>query len=203
MVSWDILSYLLILAYLKEIMNSLLASIPLTTIAEIGDKTQLLSLLLAVRFKKYVPIILGIVFATLLNHFASAYIGKNISEIINSEIFSIFVATSFILIGLWILKQDKQNGLNENLCKYGCFFASFIAFFIAEIGDKTQIATMALALEYQSIFWITIGTTTGILIANIPVVLMGEKATSKIPLKYIRYFASSGFILFGILSFFN
>lgn len=181
-------------------MNSLLASIPLTTIAEIGDKTQLLSLLLVLRFKKYIPIILGITLATILNHLTSAYIGKNISGLLDHSIFSIAISISFIAIGIWILKPDKEGSLDENLCRYGCFFASFVAFFIAEIGDKTQIATMALASQYNSVFWVTIGTTTGILIANIPVVLFGEKGTKKIPLNYIRYFASAGFIFFGILS---
>jgi putative Ca2+/H+ antiporter (TMEM165/GDT1 family) len=179
-------------------MQSLLTSIPLVAVAEIGDKTQLLSLVLAARYRKSLPIIAGITAATLLNHGISALLGQWLGVSLQSWGFSLFVAVAFIAIGLWVLKPDEDDGLDGRLAKFGPLVASFLAFFFAEIGDKTQLATIALASEYQSILWVTLGTTIGMLLANVPVVVMGERLMGRVPFRAVRIIAASAFMAFGI-----
>ncbi len=178
-------------------MQVVLSSASLVAVAEMGDKTQLLALMLAAHYSRAIPIILGITLATTLNHLASAWLGQTIGVNFNSPQFSLAIAVLFIGIGLWLLKPDTQDSIGNKFLRFGPFLASFIAFFLAEIGDKTQLATIALASEYQALLWVTLGTTIGMLIANIPAVFLGETFIAKIPLRLVRNLASLAFISFG------
>lgn len=176
----------------------LVSSASLVAVAEIGDKTQLLAFMLAAHYGRALPIILGITLATTLNHLASAWIGQTIGVNFSSIQFSLVLSIIFIGIGLWLLKPDTHDSISNQFLRYSPFIASFIAFFLAEIGDKTQLATIALASQYQALLWVTLGTTIGMLIANIPAVFLGEAFIAKIPVKRVRNLASIAFIGFGI-----
>jgi putative Ca2+/H+ antiporter (TMEM165/GDT1 family) len=178
-------------------MNALLHSFSLVALAEIGDKTQLLSILLAAKFKRFWPIFFGILFATLLNHGASAWIGEFVASYITPNLIAKISAILFIAIGFWILVPDKEPEANDEV-KFNAFFASFIMFFIAEIGDKTQFATITLGAEYNDLFMVTVGTTIGMMAANVPAILFGENILRVIPMNFFRYAASLMFIGFGV-----
>ena len=181
-------------------MNAFLSSFSLVSIAEIGDKTQILSIILAARYRKFWPIFFGIVLATLLNHGASAYIGKLISSFIDMNVMKYIVAVTFIGLGIWILKPDGCPDEQCKVAKMGAFSASLIAFFLAEIGDKTQIATITLGARFHETGIIILGTTLGMIAANVPALLLGQKILKVIPLDKIRIISSILFIGFGILS---
>ena len=159
-------------------MEALLTSTLSVAIAEIGDKTQLLALLLICRFRKPWPIIAGMLAATLLNHAGAAWL--------DPKVMTWLVAGSFIAMAAWILVPDKLDDEESPLDKYGPFMATFVLFFIAEIGDKTQIATVLLAAKYDSLTQVIAGTTLGMMLANVPVVLLGKLGADKLPLKGIR-----------------
>jgi putative Ca2+/H+ antiporter (TMEM165/GDT1 family) len=179
-------------------LEAFLASTLVVAIGEIGDKTQLLSLMLAARFRKPWPISLGILAATLLNHALAGLMGAWISAAIAPDVLRWCLGISFLLIAAWALKPDTLEQQSDNLGKYGVFAVTFIAFFIAEIGDKTQLATVALAARYTDLVAVIAGTTTGMLLADIPVVFLGEKAAARIPLKFVRYAAAALFAVMGI-----
>ncbi|WP_245543155.1 TMEM165/GDT1 family protein [Oceanospirillum maris] len=167
--------------------------------AEIGDKTQLLSFLLISRFRKPWPIIWGILVATLANHGIAAWLGAYAADWLTGEWLNWVVGGSFIAVGLWILIPDKIDDDNgSSFDQYGAFVATLILFFIAEIGDKTQVATVILGAQFESLFWVVIGTTVGMMLANVPVVAIGHLAVDKLPLKWIRLGASSVFIALGL-----
>jgi putative Ca2+/H+ antiporter (TMEM165/GDT1 family) len=159
--------------------------------------------MLAAHYGRALPIILGITLATALNHLASAWLGQTIGVNFNSPQFSLLIGVVFIAIGLWLLKPDTQGFISNKFLRFSPFVASFIAFFLAEIGDKTQFATIALASEYQALLWVTLGTTIGMLIANIPAIFLGEAFISKIPMKFVRNLASIAFVGFGIFQIFQ
>jgi Ca2+/H+ antiporter, TMEM165/GDT1 family len=167
-------------------------------IAEIGDKTQLLALLLAARFRRPWPIIAGIFVATVLNHALAAWLGALIAGYITPEILRWIVAGSFAAIGLWALKPDRLDDDSERLPARGAFIATVIAFFLAEIGDKTQIATMVLAAKSPLLWPVVIGTTLGMLLANVPVVLLGSRFAAKLPLKAARMTAAALFLALAV-----
>lgn len=167
-------------------------------IAEIGDKTQLLAIILAARFKKPVPIILGILAATLLNHAAAATLGYLIAAWLKGQAFQILVGAAFIAMGAWALIPDKEDEAGSERSMGGVFLTTLVAFFIVEIGDKTQIATSLLAARFHQIVLVTVGTTLGMMIANIPAVLLGEAATRIIPLHLVRVIAAVLFALIGL-----
>ncbi|WP_350432526.1 TMEM165/GDT1 family protein [Shewanella sp. H8] len=179
-------------------MEALLASTLTVAIAEIGDKTQLLALLLAVRFHNKTAIISGILLATLLNHFLAAWLGQWAIAWIDPQLATYLVAGSFFAIALWVLIPDKMDDDDNRFYKLGAFVATFILFFIAEMGDKTQIATVVLAAKYQALTWVVIGTTLGMLIANVPVVLAGSFSANKLPMKLIHRTCAVIFILLGV-----
>ena len=166
-------------------------------LAEIGDKTQLLALLLAARFRKPWPIIWGILVATLLNHALAGWLGSLAARWLTPEVLRWVVAASFIAIALWTLKPDKLDA-DEMLPARGAFIATTRAFFIAEIGDKTQVATVLLAAKYSPLWQIVAGTTVGMLLANVPVVLLGSRFASKLPLRAARITAALVFLLLGL-----
>ena len=178
-------------------MEAIFNSIVLVFISEMGDKTQLLALVLAARFRKPIPILWGIFFATLLNHALASYVGTIISPFVSPEILRWVLAATFIAFGLWMLIPDKDEGLKTS-DRYGAFLTTLIAFFIAEMGDKTQLATVALAAKYPSMLAVTIGTTLGMMFANAPAVIFGQWFTDRIPMKWVHRVASVLFIGFGL-----
>lgn len=178
-------------------MDAVLNSFFLVFISEIGDKTQLLALVLTMRFKKPWTIMAGIFVATLLNHAFASWGGAWISSQVSPKTMSYILAAIFIFFAGWILIPDKEEDLKESQ-KYGAFLTTTVAFFLAEMGDKTQLATVALGAKYASVWLVTIGTTLGMMASNFLAVFFGEKLLAKIPMKYIRIIASVMFLLFGI-----
>ncbi|MGQ4277515.1 TMEM165/GDT1 family protein [Pseudidiomarina sp. E22-M8] len=179
-------------------MEAFLTSTLTVTLAEMGDKTQLLSLLLVARYRQKWPIIIGIIAATLINHFISAWFGQWSASWIPADYAGIVIGLSFVAIGLWVLVPDKLDDEATSCSCYGALCATFVLFFLAEIGDKTQIATVVLGAQYASVLWVTLGTTLGMLIANVPVVLLGEKLMRRVPLNVVRYVAAAVFVVLGL-----
>lgn len=177
--------------------DALLVSTGTVALAEIGDKTQLLALLLAARFRRPWPIVAGILIATLLNHALAGWVGTLVAGWLTPEVLRWIVAASFIAIALWTLKPDKLDE-DEKLPAHGAFIATTIAFFIAEIGDKTQVATILLATKYSPLWQVVAGTTVGMLLANVPVVVLGSRFASKLPLKAARITAACVFLVLGL-----
>ncbi len=178
----------------------LLHSTVLVTLAEIGDKTQLLSILLAARFKKFWPLVAGILVATLFNHALAAFAGSLLAGLASGFWVKAIAATAFIAIGLWILvPDDEPEGGME--FKYGAFVTTSIAFFIAEMGDKTQIATITLGADWKPLWQVVTGTTLGMMLANIPAILFGEMILTKIPMKTVRYISCAMFVAIGVWEF--
>jgi Ca2+/H+ antiporter, TMEM165/GDT1 family len=175
-------------------MDSLLISTLVVAIAEIGDKTQLLALLLAARFRRPWPIIAGIFVATVLNHALAGWLGALLAGYLTPNLLRWTVAISFAAIGLWTLKPDTIDEDGERLPARGAFIATVIAFFLAEIGDKTQIATVVLAAKSPQLWPVVMGTTFGMLLANVPVVLLGSRFAAKLPLKAARMAAAALFL---------
>ena len=167
-------------------------------IAEIGDKTQLLALLLAARFRRPWPIIAGIFVATVLNHALAGWLGALVASHLSPEVLRWIVAVSFLSIGVWTLIPDRIDDDTERLPARGAFIATTIAFFLAEIGDKTQIATVVLAAKSTVLWPVVLGTTLGMLLANVPVVLLGSRFAAKLPLKAARMAAAALFIALAL-----
>jgi len=177
--------------------DALLVSAGTVALAEIGDKTQLLALLLAARFRRPWPIVAGILVATLLNHALAGWVGALVAHWLTPDVLRWIVAISFIAIALWTLKPDKLDE-DEKLPAHGAFIATTIAFFIAEIGDKTQVATILLAAKYSPLWQVVAGTTVGMLLANVPVVALGSRFAAKLPLKAARIAAACVFLALGL-----
>ncbi len=178
-------------------MEAFINSFVLVFISEMGDKTQLLALVLAAKFRKPVPIMIGILIATLLNHALASYVGSFITLYVPPDVLKWTLATTFIGFGLWMLIPDKDEGF-EDKKGWGPFITTTVAFFFAEMGDKTQLATVALGAKFTAPLIVTVGTTLGMLAANFPAVLFGHKFTEKIPMKTVHKIASAIFIIFGI-----
>lgn len=181
-------------------MHAFLSSVFPVLFSEIGDKTQLLTLFLAARFAQKYAIIAGMLVATLLNHVVSAWFGVALAAWATLQIMSWIVGVSFIIVGLWLLKPDKDDDIDSRYVRYGAFGATLLLFFIAEIGDKTQIATILLAARYHNIVDVVAGSTLGILLANVPVIFFGAWLMNKLPLKTIRIGACVLFCLLGVLT---
>lgn len=173
-------------------------------VAEIGDKTQLLALLLAARYRRPWPIIWGMTVATLINHLFAGVIGVLVAQWLSPALLSWLLAASFIAVALWTLVPDKlDDDENTSRWRFGPFLTTAIAFFLAEMGDKTQIATVMLAAQYDSLFWVILGSTLGLLLANVPVVLAGKFAADKLPLDLIRRIAAVIFLILGLIAGYN
>jgi Ca2+/H+ antiporter, TMEM165/GDT1 family len=179
--------------------EALATSFAVVALAEIGDKTMLLALVLAARFGKPLQIILGILLATLANHFVAALLGAQAAAWFDGQAFRIAVAIGFIAMGLWTMVPDTFEEEGEQQHRFGAFLTTLVAFFLVEIGDKTQVATIALGARYQDALLVTLGTTTGMLAANIPAVLLGERLVRRISLAAIRYAAAGLFVVLGII----
>ena len=172
-------------------LESFAVSTGIVALAEIGDKTQLLALVLAARFRRPWPIIWGIVIATLANHFAAGAVGHWVAGLFSQTTLSWILAASFAAVAVWTLIPDKLDDDEESkLKRYGPFVTTLIAFFLAEMGDKTQIATVMLAAQYQQLTLVVAGTTLGMLIANVPVVLAGHFAADRLPMTLIHRLAA-------------
>ncbi|MCP3098397.1 TMEM165/GDT1 family protein [Myxococcus sp. K15C18031901] len=164
-----------------------------------GDKTQLLAFSLASRFRRPWVVITGILIATLANHALAATLGTWVSSHVSPRVMAGILAVLFIGFGLWTLKPDTLDE-TQNTGRFGALLTTIVLFFLAEMGDKTQFATVALAARYQSISLVTFGTTFGMLAANGPAVFLGDKLANKVQMKWVRWFAASLFFIFGLLS---
>lgn len=171
-----------------------LVSTGTVAVAEIGDKTQLLALLLAARFRKPWPIVMGILVATLLNHAAAGWLGALIAGWLQPQVLRWLVVASFVAVALWALQPDRLEDEGAVPAR-GAFIATTVAFFLAEIGDKTQIATVLLAARYEPLWEVVVGTTAGMLLANVPVVALGSRFADRLPLKHARWVAATVFLL--------
>ena len=181
-------------------MSAFSISTGIVALAEIGDKTQLLAFILAAKFKKPVPIILGILVATLVNHGFAGAIGAWLTSLVDPQTMAYILGVSFIAMALWTLIPDKFDENDAKLAHFGVFCTTLIAFFLAEMGDKTQVATVALAAKYQSLALVVAGTTFGMMLANVPAVLFGNKAAQKIPVKWVHGIAAAIFAILGVVT---
>lgn len=180
-------------------MEAFLTSTSIVAVAEMGDKTQLLSFVLAARFRKPWPIVLGILLATLANHFLAGAVGAWIASLVSPMTLKWVVAISFFAFGLWALKPDELEE-DPAMPTAGVFLTTLVAFFLVEMGDKTQLATVALAARYDSLVAVVLGTTLGMLIANAPAVWMGEKLAHRVNMTYMRWVAAALFVVLGVLT---
>jgi Ca2+/H+ antiporter, TMEM165/GDT1 family len=183
-------------------MEAFFVSAAVVAIAEIGDKTQLLALMLAARYRKPVPIILGIFCATLANHALAAWVGAEVAAWIGADAMRWVLAVTFIVMAGWCLIPDKADDGPQAARQAGAFLATMVAFFLVEIGDKTQIATVALAARFNALLAVTAGTTVGMLLANVPVVLFGDAIAKRVPLEWVRAAAALLFLLLGLAAIF-
>ena len=183
----------------QDSMESLFVSTGVVALAEIGDKTQLLAFILAARFKKPLPIILGILCATVVNHGLAGALGAWITTTISPEMLRWILGASFIGMAIWTLIPDKiEEEETQIASKLGVFGATLVTFFLAEMGDKTQIATVAMAAHYPNPVLVVIGTTLGMLLADVPAVFVGDKLASKIPMKLVHSIAAAIFAALGV-----
>ena len=183
-------------------MEAFFISTALVAVAEIGDKTQLLALVLAARYRKPVPIILGILIATLANHALAAWAGAAVAGWIGGEAMRWILVATFLAMAAWCLVPDKADEGPQAAREAGAFLATLVAFFIVEIGDKTQIATVALAARFNSLLLVTAGTTLGMMLANAPVVLFGDAIARRLPLRIVRLVAAILFAALGVAAIF-
>ena len=179
-------------------MEAFLISTGIVALAEIGDKTQLLAFLLAAKFRRPVPIVLGILVATVANHGLAAAVGAWISSALGPEAMRWVLGLSFLGMAAWTLVPDKLDDADAKVGGYGVFLATVVAFFLAEMGDKTQVATVALAARFASTWAVVAGTTFGMMLANVPAVYFGERIANKVPLKLVHGIAAAIFAALGI-----
>ena len=184
----------------ESLVEAFLVSTGIVALAEIGDKTQLLAFLLAAKFRRPAPIILGIFVATLVNHACAGAVGAWITTLLSVEALRWMLGISFIAMAGWMLIPDKLDDEDSQLAKHGVFLTTVIAFFLAEMGDKTQIATVALAAKYHAIVAVVAGTTLGMMIANAPAVLLGNRIADRMPTKAVHVVAAAIFAVLGVLT---
>ena len=180
-----------------------LVSTGIVLLAEMGDKTQLLALLLSTQFRRPLPIIAGILVATLVNHLGAGALGSWLTQLIGAEVLRWILGVSFLAMAGWILIPDKLDNAVPAQSRYGVFVTTVITFFLAEMGDKTQIATVALAAQYQSLLWVVAGTTLGMMLADVPAVLFGDWIVQRVPVRTIHLIAAFIFATLGVMSLLN
>jgi putative Ca2+/H+ antiporter (TMEM165/GDT1 family) len=183
--------------------EAFLISTGIVALAEIGDKTQLLAFILAAKFKKPIPIIMGILVATVANHAFAGALGAWITSFLGPETLRWVLGISFLAMAVWTLIPDKFDESEAKLTKAGVFVTTLVAFFLAEMGDKTQIATVALAAQYQAFFSVVAGTTFGMMLANVPAVLVGDRLAHKMPVRIVHGIAAAIFAVLGIATLFG
>ncbi|HEY6869757.1 MAG TPA: TMEM165/GDT1 family protein [Novosphingobium sp.] len=179
-------------------MEALLTSAAVVALAEIGDKTQLLAIILATRFRRPWPIIAGIFAATLANHFLAALVGEQVANLLDGHWFRYAVAGSFIAMAAWTLVPDKVDDAPQQDSRYGAFLTTLVAFFLVEMGDKTQVATIALGARFHSVLPVMTGTTLGMMLANVPAVFLGEALIARVPLGVVRMLAALLLLAVGL-----
>jgi len=180
-------------------LEALLVSTAVVAVGELGDKTQLLSLVLAARFQKPWPIVAGILVATLANHALAGLAGNWVRSVVPDDVLRWLLALSFFAVAAWALKPDKLDDDDAPpASRWGVFAATTVAFFIAEIGDKTQIATVMLAAQFESLIAVVLGTTLGMLVVNVPTVFLGNAASARIPFRLVRIVAAALFAGLGV-----
>ena len=180
-------------------LSAFLVATGTVALAEIGDKTQLLALLLSARFRRPLPIIGGILVATLLNHALAAWFGALVATWLSPQVLRWVVAGSFLAVALWTLRPDSLDEAEATPASArSAFIATTIAFFLAEMGDKTQVATVLLGTRYDALVQVILGTTAGMMLANVPVVVLGSRFASRLPLKAARYLAAGVFAVLGL-----
>ena len=184
-------------------MEAFLVSTGIVALAEIGDKTQLLALVLAARFKKPWPIVLGIFVSTIANHAMAGALGAWVTSMLSPQLLRYILGASFLAMAVWMLIPDKldDDGEQKPLSRFGVFGTTVIVFFLAEMGDKTQIATVMLAARYDSIVGVVAGTTLGMMLANVPVVFLGERVTRILPLRTVHIVSALVFAVLAALAF--
>ena len=185
-------------------MDAFFVSTAIVALAEMGDKTQLLSLVLAARFRKPWPIVLGILVATLVNHALAGAVGAWVTQMVGPDVMRWILGLSFIAMAVWMLIPDKldDDGTSQH-SRWGVFGTTLIAFFLAEMGDKTQIATVMLAAQYTGAYvWVVAGTTFGMMLANAPVVWLGDKLVKKVPIRVVHMVSAGIFLVLGLLALF-
>jgi len=181
-------------------MEPLLVSTSVVALAEVGDKTQLIALLLAARFRKPVPIVTGILLATLANHGLAGALGAWVTTVLSPEVLRWALGLSFLAMAAWTLIPDEIERDETRVARHlGVFGATLISFFLAEMGDKTQLATVAMAAHYPSPLVVVIGTTLGMLLADVPAVFVGDRFAAKIPMKLVHSIAAAIFAVMGLL----
>ena len=180
-----------------------LVSTGIVALGEIGDKTQLLALLLAARFRRPVPIILGILAATLLNHAQAGLVGDTVARLLGPDVLRWVIGLSFLAMAGWMLVPDEIDEAEAEAGRFGVFGTTVVAFFLAEMGDKTQIATVALAARYTELVQVVCGTTLGMMLANVPAVLIGEKAATRLPMRLVHGISAAIFAVLGVMTLFN
>lgn len=179
-------------------MEALFTSALVVALAEIGDKTQLLAIVLATRFKRPWPIVGGIFVATIANHFFAALVGSQVAAFLDGLWFRYLIAASFIAMAIWTLVPDKLDKVEDKPGRFGAFVTTLIAFFLIEMGDKTQIATVALGARYHDVVLVTMGTTLGMMLADVPAVFLGNELIKRVPLKVVRTVAALLFLVIGL-----
>ncbi|HSI56331.1 MAG TPA: TMEM165/GDT1 family protein [Ideonella sp.] len=184
-------------------MEAFLVSTGIVALGEMGDKTQLLALLLAARFRRPLPIILGILVATLVNHAFAGLVGDWIAKAVGPDLMRWIIGGSFLAMAAWMLVPDQLDEDTDAQQRFGVFGTTMIAFFLAEMGDKTQIATVALAARYSDLVAVVAGTTLGMMGANVPAVLLGDWVVRKVSMKLVHGIAALIFALLGLLTLFN
>jgi len=182
----------------KPALEAFLVSTGIVALAEIGDKTQLLAFMLAAKFRKPLPIVWGILIATLANHAFAGALGSWITSLMGPEILRWFLGGSFIGMAFWTLIPDKFEEGDAKLARLGVFGTTLVAFFLAEMGDKTQVATVALAAQYHAFFYVVAGTTLGMMIANVPAVLLGDRIANRLPVRLVHGIAAAVFAILGL-----
>jgi putative Ca2+/H+ antiporter (TMEM165/GDT1 family) len=180
------------------LMEALFTSAAVVALAEIGDKTQLLAIVLATRFKRPWPIIAGILVATVANHFLAALVGAQIAAILDGIWFRYVIGASFVAMAAWILVPDKMDDEEQKMGRFGAFLTTTIAFFLVEMGDKTQIATVALGARFHDTLSVTMGTSLGMMIANVPAVFFGHALLKHVSFKTVRFLAAGLFLIIGL-----
>jgi putative Ca2+/H+ antiporter (TMEM165/GDT1 family) len=186
-------------------MEAFLISTGVVALGEMGDKTQLLAFMLAARFKKPVPIVLGILVATLANHAMAGAVGNAVAAFLGPTVLRWGLGLSFLAMAVWMLIPDQADdeALDGQVSRLGVFGTTVVAFFLAEMGDKTQIATVALAARYDALIGVVAGTTLGMMLANVPAVYLGDRVTRAVPMKLVHGVSAAIFALLGILALLN
>lgn len=179
-------------------MDAFLVSTGIVALAEIGDKTQLLAFLLAARFRRPLPIVAGIFVATIANHAFAAAVGALVSRLLGPDVMRWVLGIAFLGMAAWVMVPDEVDEDETPLARFGVFLTTVLAFFVAEMGDKTQVATVALGARFDNVLAVTAGTTLGMMIANVPAVLFGEALAQKVPMRALQIGAALLFLVLGL-----